>query len=180
MKDLNEELQKQQQAELTIEETKEEQKDKFFEEQQFEEDKLLETGMPELTIAEGFQEVKMEEGFGELVGEVPKTAELIGMEKKQEVKQDADPVAVPTEVLKEALEKKHDKPQALPPELSSIMQKIESWSGKLSPESSMPVVKAIKSIGTAANDEDMGAQLAELTKAALNYLKKRSGFRFTG
>ncbi len=166
MKDLNEELKKNQQLEIQTEIHEDsvfEEEHSFIEGEYVEQRKTAdENDAPVDVIAEGFREVQKQENMEKLGDEEP--AEVEYKDTQAVVEENKEPPQAP---------------QPLPEGLQSIMKKIEGWTGKLTKDSSLPVVNAIKSIGNASTDAELGDQLALLSKAALDYQKKRSGFRFT-
>ncbi len=130
----------------------------------------------EEVIAEGFEKVTVQADMDQLEGDIPKQAEYEVMKNKQAAA--VSGTGIPSiEQLKKEIE--YNKVQTLPPQLQSVLDKIESWTGKLSEDSSLPLVRAVKSIRSASTEDEMGRQLADLTKAALDYRKMRAGFRFT-
>ena len=119
-------------------------------------------------ISDGFVVVEMQDFMAEREAEVPKEEPLEIIKNKQTVVQDgADAEVPPTEEIKEKMEK--EKPAPLPKSITDVMKRIEAWTGKLSEESSQPVVTAIRGIKQATSTEEMGQRLAELSKAALDY-----------
>ncbi|MBP5607973.1 MAG: hypothetical protein J6X66_06865, partial [Lachnospiraceae bacterium] len=110
----------------------------------------------ENVIAEGFEIVEVQADMDQLEGNIPKQAEYEMMKNKQAAA-GADTGLPPIEQLEKEI--KYKKVQKLPPKLQSVLDKIESWTGKLKEDSSMPLVRAIKSIRSAATEDEMGQQL---------------------
>ncbi|MBO6215260.1 MAG: hypothetical protein J6N76_06970, partial [Lachnospiraceae bacterium] len=177
-----EDLQLQKEEELKIQKKRLEDKEKndaYLNDQQQQLDLQLEEQEPAVNDIDVVQE---QENIVGLNRNIEEQKPLEGMANKQEVLQEMEkqePVLIPKKELKKSIEKKINEVPELPEALSSIVKTISEWTGKLSEESSLPLVNAAKGLLKVTTNREFGFAMADLTKAALDYLNLRKGHRFT-